>query len=190
MEWEANVPQASTIGRALTWEIDPTGSTVDVAVQDLEQQSINLRFNRVNGVLVYNQIRPSLTEVWVEIDAASIESGNQQRDEHLRSGDFLAAEDYPSIYFASREVRPLEIHQYLVTGDLRVRDVIVSAVLHVSLDGIVEGPSGRQVAEFRGNGRLSRRDFDLVWDRDPHTTGEFDDDLLSVSMQIRAIRAD
>lgn len=185
----ASLHYAPARDRAMTWEIDPNHSMILVTVEDLEQQVISIRFSRINGALVYDETRPSLSAVWVEINTDTIETGNQQRDEHLRSGDFLSAEDYPTIYFASRSVRPIGLRQFLVTGDLRVRDVIVPATLRVSFEGIVELASGREVAAFRGNACLSRHDFDLVWDREPRDTSESTTDELTVALHIRAIRA-
>jgi hypothetical protein len=100
-----------------TWAIDSSHSEVAFSVRHMMVSSVEGRFMSFRGDLVYDHSLDQPAGVMVEIDAGSVETGQIQRDIHLRSGDFLDVENFPHIRFASREVEPLGNGDYRVSGD-------------------------------------------------------------------------
>ena len=96
-------------------------------------------------------------------DVSSIETGNDQRDGHLRTNDFFSPEQFPKINFASTSMRKKDYGKYLLTGDLTIRDVTKQISLDVDYEGKVVDPWGNTKYGFTVNGKINRKDFGLNW---------------------------
>jgi polyisoprenoid-binding protein YceI len=152
-------------------------------------------FKNVHGKLVFDPENPRDTRVEVRIDAASIWTGEPQRDAHLRSADFLDVEHYPEITFVSKKVEIIGAHHYLLTGGLTIRGVTREARLKVQYlgqwktpwweDGVDKGPKTR--AGFLAETTINRQDFGVSWNSQLERGGVVADDLLEITIDAEAI---
>ena len=140
------------------------------------------------------QVGPSTAEsgessaVEAEIEAASIDTGGADRDEPLRSPDFLDAQKYPSLRYRSRRVEALSKDRLRVVGDLTIRDVTREVVLDVEYGGQGKDPWGNQRVGFTATASLNRKDFGLTWNQALETGGVLVADRVDVEIELQAIR--
>src|SRR3990172_9118077 len=124
-----------------TWTIDPSHSNVEFAVRHLMIATVKGRFADVAGTLVLDDADPLRSRVEVRIQAASIDTRTEQRDQHLRSADFFDVERFPDITFASTRVERAE-EGYRVTGRLSMHGVTREVVLAAAEEGRTRDPWG------------------------------------------------
>jgi polyisoprenoid-binding protein YceI len=117
-----------------------------------------------------NQLESS--KVKVTIQAASIDTKNEDRDNHLRSADFFDVENYPTITFLSDSVKKISTNEYEVTGQLTIKDVTKTETFKVEFNGQSKNPiTGSIVAGFDVEGKINREDYGLTWNAALETGG-------------------
>ncbi len=173
---------------ATRWKIDPGHSTAEFAVRHLMVTTVKGRFHRFDGTILWDEARPEASSVTVTVDASSIDTGNAQRDDHLRSADFFDVERFPTITFRSTRVEPLGPGKVRVVGDLTIRDVTREVALDVTLEGRSKSPWGAEVAGFSAETVIDRKDFGLTWNMPLETGGFLVDDRVRVMFSIEAVR--
>jgi polyisoprenoid-binding protein YceI len=181
-------PDTSSSQHLSRWKIDPDRSEVRFSVRHVMVSTVTGRFTRFGGDLLYDHQLQQPAGVMVEIEAASVDTGQVQRDIHLRSGDFFDTENYPYIRFASRDVEYLEDDRYRVHGDLRLLRSTREIILDVTFTGFDHDPSGREIASFTASTEINRQDFGLTWNRAVETGGVMVGDTVNISLEIRAFR--
>ena len=154
-----------------TWTFEPGHTAAEFCVRHMMVSNIRGHFKNVHGTLKFNPENPQDSSVEVTIDAKGIWSGESERDDHLRSEDFLDVENYPEITFKGNQVEILGAHDYTITGDLTIRGVTRQAILDVSYSGSWEtpwwegdediGPKTR--AGFVAKTKINRHDFGVSW---------------------------
>jgi polyisoprenoid-binding protein YceI len=154
-----------------TWRFDRAHTSVEFVARHMLTK-VRGRFGDFEGTVVVAE-RPEDSHVEVEIDAASIETRTQMRDDHLRSADFLEVETYPKLRFRSTEVRPTGARTFQLVGDLTIRDVTRPVVLEAELVGWGPGmdPSGPPKAHFSAWTEIDREDWGLTWNVAVETGG-------------------
>jgi polyisoprenoid-binding protein YceI len=145
---------------ASTWRIDAGHSNAEFAVKHLMVSTVKGRFWNIDGQLHLDEVEPSNSWVEARIEVASVDTGIEQRDAHLRSDDFFNAEAYPYITFRSKRVEPADGEHWLVVGDLTIRDVTREVVLDTEFDG-VGTVDGKRIAGFTATTSVNRKDFGL-----------------------------
>ncbi|MFW6075277.1 MAG: YceI family protein [Chloroflexota bacterium] len=170
------------------WEIDPANSMIRFTIRHMMVSTVRGQFTGFRGDMVYDHQLEQPVGVMVEIDAGSIDTGQVQRDIHLRSGDFLDVENYPQIRFASREVESIGSDHYRVHGDLRILRTTRQVVLDVTFEGIGEDPDGNMWASFTGTTEINREDFSLTWNRALDAGGVMIGDSVRIYLEIQAIQ--
>lgn len=153
------------------WTLEPGHTAAAFAVRHMMVTWVRGNFKNVRGTLRFDPDDPKHSSVDVEIDAAGIWTGEPQRDEHLRSADFLDVARFPMITFRGSEVDVLGCHDYVVTGDLTIRGTTRKATLRVHYlgqwstpwweGGVDRGPRVR--AGFVAETVLDRRAFGVSW---------------------------
>lgn len=143
------------------WNIDPSHTTVEFIGRHLVFTKVRGRFTGVSGSVSISD-DPTASSVEVTLEAASVTTGNADRDGHLKSPDFFDTETYPLITFKSTKV-DWKGNEGTVTGDLTVRDVTKPITLEVELGGVVTDPWGGNRAVFSARGNVNREDWGLVW---------------------------
>jgi polyisoprenoid-binding protein YceI len=178
--------QASAQG---TWEIDPAHTEVGFEVKYLMISKVRGRFAGMTGALVLDESDPTRSSVKVEIDAASVDTRNEQRDQHLRSADFFDVERFPSLAFESRRVERVGADGYRVTGDLTIRDVTREVVLEVTDEGRETDPWGGERAAFSASTTVDRRDFGLTWNQALETGGVLVSNDIRIVLDVQLTKA-
>lgn len=169
-----------------TWQVDPAHSSVEFSVRHLMVAKVKGRFTSFGGTVVIDD-DPSQSSVEAHVGLASVDTGDEQRDAHLRSADFFDVERYPEMTFASTAVRP-DGEAWVVTGDLSLHGVTRPVELQLELNGTGRDPYGNTRAAFSATTRLSRKDFGLEWNLPLDGGGVLVGDAVDVSLEIEAVR--
>jgi polyisoprenoid-binding protein YceI len=174
-----------------TWTVDPAHSSVEFSVKHMMFTTVRGRFKDVGGTISVDEENPDRSTVEVEIDAASIDTGAEDRDQHLRSADFLDAETEPKITFRSKRVEGAHAKQgdrFRVIGDLTIRGTTKEVTLDAVFEGTGTDPWGKQRAGFRATCEIDRRDFGLTWNQALERGGVLVGHNLRIELDVQAVR--
>ena len=171
-----------------TWAIDPSHSLVEFGVKHMMFTTVKGRFATVSGTIVTDEANPAAASVRAEIDVASIDTREAQRDAHLRSPDFLDAEQHPAITFASTHVSARGRGRYVVTGDLTIRGVTREVSLEAELSGRGADPWGNERIGFSATTTINRKDFGLTWNQALETGGVLVGEDVKIVLEVQATR--
>jgi polyisoprenoid-binding protein YceI len=144
------------------WELDPVHTSVEFLVRHLMVSKVRGKFTKVHGTIRVAH-DPANSSVDVEIDADSVETGDEKRDEHLRSPDFFDVDRYPQITFESRRLEGESPGHFLLHGELTVHGVTRPVSLDVAYHGWTLDPLGDRRAGFSASTEVDREDFGLTW---------------------------
>lgn len=170
-----------------TWSVDAAHTTVGFSVKHLMISTVRGRFTDVDATIEGDPRRPLEARAEAVIEAASIDTGNADRDAHLRSADFFDVETYPTLRYQSRSVRSIGTDTFEVEGDLTIRDVTRPVTLDVTVKGVVRDPWGNQRVVLRAEGALRRSDFGLTWNMPLETGGVLVGDEVKLSAEVQAV---
>jgi polyisoprenoid-binding protein YceI len=145
------------------WAIDPAHSDIKFKVKHLVISTVTGEFKTFTGSVEADSDDFEGASISFEADVNSIETGNTDRDEHLKSEDFFNAAEYPSLTFQSRKFERKEDNNYKVSGDLTIRGVTKPVELDVIHGGTVDDPYGNTKAGFEVSGVVNRKEFGLEW---------------------------
>ncbi len=173
-----------------TWSIDSAHSIAEFAVKHLVISTVKGRFRTVAGTLMIDEANPPASRVEAAIDIGSIDTSEPQRDAHLKSDDFFAAEQYPHMTFRSTRVAPISDARWNVTGDLTIRDVTRPVTLVTDFDGRTQGMYGKEVAAFTATTEISRKEFGLTWNALLESGGAVVGDKVKITLHIEVVRQD
>lgn len=146
---------------AQTYQIDPVHTSLVFRVKHMNTAYVYGRFNRVTGTVVLDENNPAGSLVNIEVDANSVYTANEQRDNHLRSPDFFSTRQYPTIRFASTEVRRINANTVQVKGNLTMRGVTRPITASVTLTGKGKNPQGRDIIGFETTFTIRRSEFGI-----------------------------
>jgi polyisoprenoid-binding protein YceI len=174
---------------AATWQMDPDHSSFQFKIRHLTVSNVKGDFSKSRGVVVTDDQNITNLKVEVFIDAASINTGHAQRDEHLRGPDFFEVTKYPTITFVSKKVIKTEPNRLKVVGDLTIHGV----TREITVD--VEGPTP-EVKDPWGNFRrgatattkINRRDFGLTWNKVLDSGGLVVGDEVNIYVEVELVR--
>ena len=147
---------------ATRWKTDLTHADVQFSAKHMMVTTVRGKFADVVGTMTLDEENPSASSGEFTIQAASLTTGVERRDAHLRNEDFFHSDVYPTITFRSTSVESAGIDRYTVTGDLTIRDVTNTFTFDVDFLGFYQGFGGRR-AGFHAIGTLNRDAFGLTW---------------------------
>ncbi|MFZ4634732.1 MAG: YceI family protein [Saprospiraceae bacterium] len=147
-----------------SWQLDPMHSEVNFRVRHLVISTVSGSFATFQSTLTTEEDDFGTAQVELTIDAASINTGVADRDNHLRSDDFFNAEKFPQIHFKSTGVTKSADGKIHVNGDLTIRDITKPLTLEVDHGGIMVDFYNNTKAGFELEGKISRKEFGLMWD--------------------------
>ncbi|XPP25559.1 MAG: YceI family protein [Leucobacter sp.] len=147
--------------RAGTWTIDPTHTEVGFSVRHLAISKVRGKFEKFEATLVTAE-NPLDSTVTASVDVASVNTNEPNRDGHLRTGDFFAADEHPTLDFVSTGVRE-ENGDFFVDGDLTMRGVTRPVTFDFEFGGFGEDGYGNYKAGFSATTVIKREDFGLSW---------------------------
>src|SRR3954452_21408024 len=127
------------------WTIDPSHSAAEFSVRHMMVSTVKGRFTNLSGTIAFDPANVAASHVSAVIEVSSINTHDEQRDTHLRSGDFFEAEKFPTITFESTRVEPVSAEHARIVGNLTIRDTPREVVLDAELNGEGTNPWGKQV---------------------------------------------
>jgi polyisoprenoid-binding protein YceI len=146
------------------WQIDPAHSAAHFSVRHMMISNVRGEFTKLSGNAVRDPADPTKSTVQVAIDAASVNTREPQRDEHLRSADFLDVAKFPEITFRSKRIEALGEEHFKLTGDLTIHGVMRDVVFDIEgPTPAIKDPWGNVRAGLTGSAKINRKDFGLVW---------------------------
>jgi polyisoprenoid-binding protein YceI len=178
----------STATATRTFAIDKTHSEATFQVRHLITK-VRGRFTDFAGTIDFNADAPAKSVVRFEVQANSIDTGTPDRDKHLRSDDFFAAEQHPTLTFVSTGITARGGNEFDVTGDLTIRGVTKAITIPVTLLGTAVDPWGNEKLAFEGEVTINRKDFGLNWNAALETGGFLVGDEVKIGLQIQAAAA-
>jgi polyisoprenoid-binding protein YceI len=164
-----------------TWTIDPAHSVVEFAVKHMMIATVKGRFRDLSGAITLDDAEPARSGVLVEIDAASIDTGTAQRDDHLRSAVFTTRRVEGG--FAEPGDR------FRIVGELSIRGVSREVVLEATYEGRGRDPWGGDRMAFRADTKLDRREYGLEWNQALETGGVLVSNEIRIHLEVQAVRA-
>ena len=167
-----------------TYKIDAAHSEATFKVKHLMIASVTGQFKQFDGSLVAEKDDFTDAKVNFEADVNSITTGNEQRDGHLKSDDFFAADKFPKLTFLSTDIQKLSDEKYNLTGNLTIRDVTKTVILDVTYGGQIVDPWGQTKLGFEVEGKINRKDFNLTWSATTETGGIVVSDEVKLHMNI------
>ena len=173
-----------------TWVIDAVHSSVEFSVKHMMVATAKGRFTKVEGTIQLDPANPAAASVVATIDTTSIDTGQAQRDGHLRTDDFFNAEKYPTATFRSTRVEVIDDENAKVYGDLTIRDVTKEVVFDVEFEGQGKDAYGKQRAGFTATGAINRLDFGIKWNPVLETGGFAVSNRVKLTLHIAAVRQD
>jgi polyisoprenoid-binding protein YceI len=173
--------------QAGTWNIDPVHSEVGFSVRHMMVSKVRGRFGKFSGQLVTTE-DPLQSSVTAEIDLASINTGQEQRDQHIQSADFFEVETYPTMTYKSTGVR-VEGGEYILEGDLTLKGVTKSVPLRLEIQGFGPDAYGGYRAGFTATGEINRGDFNVSFNAPLQNGGVVVGDKIQLQLEIEAVKA-
>jgi polyisoprenoid-binding protein YceI len=170
------------------WVIDPSHSEVEFKVKHLMISTVTGKFTSFNAEVSTPGEDFSQAKVHFTADAASITTGNEQRDGHLQSDDFFNAEKFPQLVFNSTAVTKNSDNEFKVTGDLTIRDITKSVTLNVDFNGTMTDPYGQHKAGFEVTGKINRKEFGLQWSATTETGGIVVSDEVKIHCNVQFVK--
>lgn len=171
----------------MAWNIDPSHSHVHFSVRHMLVSTVRGSFKVVRGTLEIDEANPELSSVEAEVETASIETGDTNRDNHLKSPDFFEVEKYPLISFKSTKVEQLDENEYKVTGDLSLHGVTKPVVFRADYSGQVKDPWGMLRVGLHVATKISRKEFGLTWHAALETGGAVVGDEIKIEIDLEAV---
>lgn len=170
-----------------TWNVDPSHSSVEFQVKHMAIATVKGQFNTFQGSLVIGDDGTASASGTVE--TASVDTRDDRRDEHLRSGDFFDAAANPQITFQSTAVEPVDEDSFKITGDLTIHGVTKPITLTAELDGADTDPWGNERVGLTVKGSLSRGDYDMTFNQALGSGNMLVGDKVKIELSISAVKA-
>jgi len=172
-----------------TWDVDPAHSSAAFEVKHMMIATVRGQLREFGGRLDAGEEDPANSQVTGWAKVASIDTGNAERDAHLRSAEFFDAERCPEIRFASTRIQHVEGGDYRVSGDLTIKDVTREVEMTATVEGAAEDPWGNERVGISVRGMIDRTDFGLTWQQRLQGGGLLVGEKVSLLLDVSAVRA-
>jgi polyisoprenoid-binding protein YceI len=173
-----------------TWTIDPAHSAGEFAIKHLMVATVRGHFKIIEGTIVINEVNHTASSVTATLDPTTINTREEKRDAHLRSGDFFEVEKYPTITFQSTRVEKVDDENWKVFGNLTFHGETKEVELDVEEGGEIKDPYGKQRRGFTAETTISRSEWGVAFNAALETGGFMLGDKVKVTLDIFAIRQD
>ncbi len=193
---QSEAPQAAAATRTIdgaevpvagVYPLDVSHSHVGFAIRHLMVSKVRGRFAAFSGTVTIGD-DPLDSSVEVDVDLASVDTSDERRDEHLRSADFFATDEHPTMTFRSTGVQRGKGDTWTVTGDLTIAGVTRSIDLEVRYEGSATSPWGSTSVGFSATGKLNRDDFGINWNQSLETGGVLVGKDVTLEIEAEAVR--
>jgi polyisoprenoid-binding protein YceI len=177
--------------RGLTgnYTIDTAHSRFGFVARHAMVTKVRGAFNEFDGKAVIDGEQPEKSSVNVTLQVASVDTRNAQRDAHLRNNDFLDVDNYPTITFTSTAITHEGGNDFVVTGDLTIKDVTKSITIPLQFQGAAKDPFGNDRIGFEGSVVINRKDWGVSWNAALETGGVLVSEKVTLEFEISAIKS-
>ena len=183
------VTAPSQVTKPSQWQIDPAHSAAHFSVRHLMISNVRGEFTKLSGSALINPVDPSKSSVDITIEAASINTREPQRDEHLRSADFFDVANHPKLTFRSTRVEVLGADNIKLTGDLTIRGVTKQITFDVEgPTASIKDPWGNIRAGVTASTKINRKDFGVAFSALTETGGVVVGDEVKISIEAELIQ--
>jgi polyisoprenoid-binding protein YceI len=172
----------------MSWQIDPAHSQIQFSVRHMMISNVRGRFENFTGAIEFEEKDPTRSLVDVQIETASINTRETQRDNHLKSPDFLNAEKYPYLSFKGKRIEKIDDSHGRVIGDLTIRDVTKEVALDVEYAGQAKSPWGTVSAGFSATAKINRKDWGLTYNQVLETGGVMVGDVVNITIDLEIVK--
>lgn len=170
------------------WVLDPTHSELTFKVKHLMISNVKGEFRKFDATVLSDGEDFSNAQVSATIEASSVDTNNNDRDNHLRSDDFFGADEHPQLTFESTELSKLDEDNYRLKGLLQIKGVKNEIMLDVDFGGLMTDPYGNKKAGFTANGKINRKDWGLNWNAALETGGVLVSDEVRLTAEVQLIQ--
>jgi len=172
------------------WALDKAHSQVEFRIRHL-MGAVTGKFKTLDANFNIDKANPAASSVDFTIQTTSIDTGNSDRDDHLRSGDFFDVAKYPTIKFKSTSIKSTGKDTYAVTGDFTMKDVTKRITLPVTVLGFMTDARGNERVGFELETTLNRKDYNVLWNRTLDDGGVLlgDDVKVTINLEVRKAAA-
>ena len=171
----------------MAWEIDPAHSEAQFAVKHMMFTTIRGHFNVLSGHLHIDEEHPENSWVDAQVDASSVDTRNDYRDNHLRSADFFDVQNYPTLTFKSNKVEHVKGEEYNVIGDLTMHGVTKPVQFKAEYNGKGKSPFGKVVAGLSAKTKINRKDWGLTYNQALETGGMLVSEDVIIEIDLEAV---
>ncbi len=172
----------------MTWQIDYAHSDINFTARHMMISKVRGSFEEWSGSINFDPDNLTDTTVDVTVQIASVNTREQQRDDHLRSPDFFDAAAYPEMTFKSTKVEQTRDDEGKLHGDLTIRGVTKPVVLDVEYAGIAQSPWGTMSSGFSASATINRKDWDLTWNQTLETGGVLVGDKIKIEIELELVQ--
>ena len=170
------------------WVLDPSHSEISFKVRYLMITNINGEFRKFTAEVITLGDDPGTATAYAVIDASSVFTNDENRDNHLRSADFFDVENNDKIVFRSTSFKKIKGDNYELRGNLIIRGISKEVKFDVEFGGINKDPWGNQKAGFSMTGKVNRKDWGLVWNATLETGGVLVSDDVKINAEVQFIK--
>jgi len=171
-----------------TWALDPTHSEVGFKVKHMMFTNVSGKFNSYNVEISNEDDDFSSSDISFSADISSIDTNNTDRDNHLKSGDFFDAEQFPNMTFKSTSIEKKSDSDYVIHGDLTIKDVTKSVAINAEYSGLMTDPWGNTKAGLSLETKINRKEFGLTWNAALETGGVLVGEEVKIFAEIQVVK--
>ncbi|MET9152454.1 YceI family protein [Streptomyces griseoflavus] len=170
------------------YELDPAHTTIGFVARHAMVTNVKGSFQDFTGTLHLDGSDPSKSTATIDVVMDSIETGNADRDGHLKSSDFFKTDEFPTMTFRTTKAEALGGDDYRITGDLTVLGTTKPLTIDLEFNGAATDPFGNQRVGFEGKAEILRSEWGLTWNAALETGGVLVSDKIKLNFDISAIR--
>jgi polyisoprenoid-binding protein YceI len=185
----SSITSLSTVVPSGTWTVDPTHSRVGFAVKQMGIATVRGEFKEFEGTLEIGD-RPSTAKAYLTVKVPSVDTGEPERDDDLRSPDFFNAEQYPELRFESTRIEALDETALRITGNLTMHGFTNEVVLQAEVKGTDVDPWGNERLGVQITGQLSRADYGMKFSQALGSGNMVVSDRVKLTLDISAVKQD
>ena len=178
-----------TIPTPGTFSLDPAHSRVGFSVRHLMVSKVRGHFSEVTGEIVVGE-DPTQSSVTATIQAASITTGQEQRDGHLQTSDFLEVEKFPTLEYRSTGVTKVDGNDFTLAGELTIKGITKPVVMKVEFEGATRSPYGKDVFGFSATTEIDREDWGITYNMALEAGGVMVSKNVKIEIEGEAVRND
>jgi polyisoprenoid-binding protein YceI len=181
---------AVAAANATDYDIDKVHSSVGFKIKHMMVSNVRGQFADFAGGFTWDPANPAVAKVTATIEAGSVDTGNEKRDEHLRGADFFDTATHPTLTFVSTGLEPQGQDRYALHGDLTMCGVTKPVVLELEFIGEMADPKAGTRVGWEARGVIDRRDFGLNWSKSLDNGGLVVGDEVTIELAVEGIKKD